>query len=208
MTRTSTVDFNHFYKMSEPFATRPLRFTFIGDDVRLRNDEVTKITRGWKKTEKPFKLIAEMGKQITDFFWTDYVGVYCVSLRVIELLEKNQITGWTTYPVELWGKNQERIPDYFGFAVTGKECRRDMTKGRIIQLAPFFPGAKPRAVYLGAYFVESDWDGSDFFWVNNFVNEVVTKRVRDLFVKNHVTNVKLVSLTQVTLETMLDRYIK
>ena len=41
------------------------------------------------------------------------------------LLEENGITGWSTYPIEVYDRKGNSLPDYHGFAITGGTCDQD-----------------------------------------------------------------------------------
>ena len=116
---------------------------------------------------------------------------------MVELLRENQITGWSTYPVEGHGRKGEFLPGYHGFAVTGRRCRRHSAPSLRLTKPPIVPGAKPREVLKGLYFHPEDWDGSDFFLIDNSI--IVTERVYRLFQKAKIRNVRFIPLPEVEL---------
>lgn len=146
-----------------------------------------------------------MGGQATDFLWSGLIPLVCISERVSELLQMNGITGWTTYPVEVFGRKGEPLPGYHGFAVTGSECRRDRSRSQIFTRQAV-SGGEPFQVYKGLYFYEEDWDGRDILWVKSYGGIVVTEKAYKILKRAKVTNVKLTPLPEVELQVLLDKY--
>jgi len=210
MNSTSTsVDFSKFYRFEDPMATRPLRLTVPEESewwnwIKKDRDYSFALARGQVQPPNPVKLVGYMGRQVMDILWTGDVWMFCVSSRVIELLQKNNITGWATYPVEVYDRKGQPLPGYHGFAVTGRGCRRDRSRSQIIT-KQVVPGGKPFEVYKGLYFYEEDWDGSDFFRVLG-VGTVVTEKVMRLFKKAKIANVRFIPLPEVELDVILDEY--
>ncbi len=149
------VDYSKFYLLDDPLATRPLRLESTYPN--LTNEQVWQLFLGQWKPESPIQLVAFQGGQATDFLWSSDFFIICISSRVVALLTEQGFTGWATYPVEVYGRKRERLPDYHGFSVVA-ECRQDLSRSPIID-DPEVPGRK---VYKGLYFDEHQWDGSDF----------------------------------------------
>ena len=83
-----------------------------------------------------------------------------VSDRVVELLKAGGYSGWSTYPVEVFGKDRLRIPGYHGLAVHGR-CGA-IEDDRSVKVDRQFPaGVFP--MWKGLYFAPATWDGSDVF---------------------------------------------
>jgi len=85
----------------------------------------------WQPPE-PVAFKAYMGGSPADFLWTGFPPLFCVSQRVIDLLEENQFTGWSTYPVEVYDRHGGKLPGYHDFAITGSAVRRDLSRSQII----------------------------------------------------------------------------
>jgi len=172
----------------------------------MTSEQAWKLFRGKFKPEHPLRLSAYQGGQATDFLWTAFPPLVCISSRVVELLTEHRITGWATYPVEVYGREGEPLPGYHGFSVTGPECKRDRSRSQIIEKPPPSPRGQSYQVYKGLYFDESQWDGSDIFLVRPFGGIVVTEKVYKLFKRNRVSNVRLIPLPKVEIDVILDEY--
>lgn len=204
---TRSVDYGKFYELSDPLANRPLRLEDYDSDW-LTNEQLQLLVRGALRPEQPLKLRGYMGRQVVDVLWTGRALLFCVSSRVIELLSEHGITGWSTFPVEVYDRQGGPLPGYHGFAITGPVCRRDKSRSQIVAKPPPVPEGEGREVYRGLYFDESQWDGSDFFWVDRSGGRVVTERVYRLFKRNKISNVRLVPLPEVEIDVILDRFEK
>ncbi len=202
MSTLMSLDYSKLFELADPLANRPLRLETYDDDWLLKNNNTWRLFRGQLKLTEPLKLRAYMGGQATDFLWSGLIHVVCVSSRVVDLLREHGITGWDTYPVEVYGRKGEPLPGYHGFAVTGPECRRDRSRSPIVDKPPPVPGGCGYRVYKGLYFDESQWDGSDIFLVEG--SKVVTERVYSLFKRAKVSNVRFQRLTELEIHVFLD----
>jgi hypothetical protein len=207
MSSSTTLDFSMFYQLSDPLANRPLRITVRGYSDWVSSEYAWKLFRGEATQEQPIKLGGYMGRQVTEFLWSDLVHIFCVSSSIMESFRSKEITGWSTYSVEVYGRKGELIPGYHGFSVTGGECRRDRSRSQIFNRQAV-PGGKPGGVYKGFYFYEEDWDGSDIFRVSSFGGTVVTEKVFKILDKVKSKNVMLIPLPEVEIDVLLDKYDK
>jgi hypothetical protein len=198
--KNEVFDFNDFYELSLPFATRPY---ILG----IQNDEdipkPSQIFYGEVLPPHPLEFRAIAGGQPTDFLYTDETIIICVSQKVIDILIGNKCTGWSTYPVICYDQNNSLLPGYYGFSVKSYAGEIDNSKSTIIT-KPVVPGyTKMAHFYIGSYFVETKWDGSHIFRIQNAVT-VARKEVVQEFKRNKVTNVRFTRLTEtVTIETVV-----
>jgi hypothetical protein len=205
MFTSKPLDFNQFYELYDPLASRSLRLTDEGYSDWITTDQAILLFHGRLKLNAPLRLGAYMGGQATDFLWSGLPPLVCVSERVINLLQMNNITGWARYPVEIYGRKGEPVAGYHGFSVTGEECRRDRSRSQIITKQAV-PGGKPYEVYKGLYFYEEDWNGSDIFRVGSSGGTIVTEKVKVIFKQAKVSNVRFTPLTEVERDVYLDKY--
>jgi len=205
MSTLTTHNFEKFFELSDPLASRPLRLSAEGYSDWLTKSQAVKLFRGDLNLDSPLRLGAYRGGQATDFLWSGLIPLVCISFRVFEILKVNNIVGWSTYPVEVFNRKGEILTGYFGLSVTGSECRRDSSRSQIITKQAV-SGGEPFHVYKGLYFIESDWDGSDIFIVRRYGGIVVTQKVRDLFKSSKVNNIRLTPLPDVERDVYLDKY--
>jgi len=200
------LNFKKFYELSDPMATRPLRLRTALESNWLSSRDARALARGRLRLDSPLKLVASSGGQATDFLWSEFPPLVCISSRVVALLETNDCTGWSTYPVEVYDRQGKLLPDYHGFAITGPECQRDKNRSEIVEKPPPAPGGRSYRVYKGLYFDESCWDGSDFFWVVPFGGRIITEKVYRLFRKHKVRNIELTPLPDVEIDVLFDEF--
>ena len=94
-----------------------------------------------------------------------------VSQAFIDALESNGITGWSTYPVRLFGKADQELPGYYGLAVTGRSGPADKSRSRVVRhrradgsLVVRSDGSIVKRRY--GWFIDPEtWDGMDLFVV-------------------------------------------
>ena len=156
--------------------------------------ELVQVGPGNSKFFKPIQFDAAQGENAEDVLWTQLVWPVCVSGRLIRLLKRDEVSGWSTYKVEIFDPKGKQLPDYHGFAVTGAECNGDYSRSAVVTKPPPAPRGRSYDVYKGLYFDEDQWDGSDMFWVDGV--RVVVDRVKSLFEQHKVANVRFTPLTE------------
>jgi hypothetical protein len=199
------IDVHDCFRLRDPLATRPLRLTDEGYDEWPTTEQVFALAHGQLKLDCPLGLGSYMGRHATDFLWSGLPPLICVSARLVELLTVNQVTGCSTYPVEVHEREGSLLPGYAGLAVTGGQCERDTSRSVMVDKPPPTPAGTGYQVYRGLYFHKAQWDGSDLFWIRN-CGLVVTRRVYELFKRHKVSNVRLTPLTQAERDVKLDDY--
>lgn len=205
MSTSATLDFSRFHELSDPLATRPLRLSVLKYSRWVTNAYAWELFRGRVYLDRPLNLGIQSGGQLTHFLWSSFPPIVCISTYVVELLQAYGVTGWTTYPVEIYGRKGEPLTGFNGFAVTGSECRRDRSRSEILTRQAV-PEGEHFEVYKGLYFYEEDWDGSDIFRVRSSGGTIVIDKVKKIFKQAKVTNVKLTPLPEVERDVYLDKY--
>ncbi|MGV3629598.1 MAG: hypothetical protein ACO1O6_00235 [Bacteroidota bacterium] len=113
---------------------------------------------------------------VTQF--ADSVSNFAISKRIKEILEANNVTGWSCFPIVIKGYSEE----YFAFQVISKA-------GRILNLES-----------INNYetkFIEFDittWDGSDIFTLERTTQIVITPKVKEILEKAKITNLDITHL--------------
>lgn len=200
---SKSLDYRSFYTFREPWATRPFRLKDRETAHTLKFEQTNRIARGVEKPPTPLQFDVYKGGEATDILWSQSIHLVCVSERVVVLLEENKITGWSTYPIEIFGQDGDLLPGYFGLAVTGAVCELDRSRSELIDMPSPVPGGKSYQVYRGLYFNENQWDGSDMFWINR-AGKIVSDKVYRLFKQHKLTNVKFTPLDEDERETGVD----
>ncbi|MCM3630572.1 hypothetical protein M3194_24880 [Paenibacillus glycanilyticus] len=124
---------------------------------------------------------------------------------IIEAFIQNQITGWETFRIALYGKNDEIIPNYSGVSITGRCNPLDYSRSEIVYRE--YPGGIfPR--FKGSYFKDDFWDGTDLFMDNPdtrgyTLNKYVSERVKNIFDNLKTKNLEFTNLTGTEIDVMM-----
>lgn len=132
----------------------------------------------------------------TDFLNTGYGGlIYAVSEKVVDVLSSNNITGWKTYPVEVYDRNENYIGGYYGFTITGRclALKPSLAEPYVKQ----YPGG-PYNTYKGHPLNLDYWDGSDIFLLQGTTFQFVSKKVKNIIKKNKLTNICFEDIAEFT----------
>ena len=193
MTLARDLKYESLFVLSDPMAYEPFRLrSRLPGDAKVEGVDIHSLSRGESRLKKPIQFDAAQGSKATDILWTQLVTPVCVSKRAIRILSENQVSGWSTYPVEVFDPEGELQPDYHGLAVTGAVCEADYSRSAVITKPPPTPRGKSYDVYRGLYFDEDQRDGCDMFWVGGV--RVVIEKVKRIFEQNGVDNVAFTPL--------------
>ena len=113
------------------------------------------------------------GTRVTDIIRLQDIFNFLISGDLKTDLEKEELTGWRTYPVECEGLEDA----YFGFQCIGKS-------GKII--AP-----KNTGFTIGLTFDKRTWDGSDFFLPDDSLGILCTEKAYKVLEKRKIKNIKI-----------------
>ena len=193
------LNYDKTYLINDPNLNRPFR-------GRIENSDLSEfeITRGEKTLNEIVLVKHSMGeKNPCDIIWTSIGFPLIVSERVIEIFKSNAITGWKTYDVEIYSKENKLIDQkYYVLIITGRCGFRDYSTSPIIMDTI---GITTEPHLSGFYFKDDFWDGSDLFMCNpdemgqtnmfRFCNEKVVQLMK----KEKIKNIEFERLTDITM---------
>ena len=196
--------FENIYFLSDPLSNRPLRGAI---DAKI---DTFAITRGEVKTLAPIEVSWYMGGALpSDFVWTGNAGAVVVHRRVVRLFRDQGFTGWRSYVVSVIDKGGDYHPEYEGLVILGRCGPADLSRSAVVISQPQSEyqvgGTFPQ--FLGYYFSEDSWDGSDIFMEKpdaqgrTTAHVFVTERVRLALEAARVKNVRFERLTERTVMT-------
>jgi hypothetical protein len=113
----------NLFELSDPL----LNSAFTGTVGPEAYDVMRKAVRGEVVPADPIVVTHSMGGRLRDFIWISLEPV--VHERVIETLLSVSITGWATYAVQVYERDGRAVPDYHGFAITGR-CGFNVSRQR------------------------------------------------------------------------------
>lgn len=195
MTSSGKLMYESLSLLADPMAAEPYRLrSRLPGDAEAQGLDLNALSRGESRTKRSIQFDAAQGSKATNILWTQLVTPVCVSGRVIRILSENEVSGWSTYPVEVFDPGGELLADYHGLVVTGGVCDADYSRSAVITKPPPAPRGKSYDVYKGLFFDEDQWDGSDMFWVGGV--RVVVEKVKTVFEKSGIENVAFTPLPE------------
>ncbi len=186
------MDLNTFFIFGSNFSKIP---------VCASNDELDwetncRIVKGnYTGIGLPINFKQSSGRKWTDVLNPNSVSMYVISKRLVELLEKNNITGWKNYPIMLLDKEGKEVGDYTGFSIIGRCGAVDYAKSEIHE-KQLVPNGTKSKYYKGLHVGLDKWDGSDFFIPEGTLQIIITEKVKHIIKKHKITNVVLQSLAE------------
>lgn len=119
---------------------------------------------------------------------------YLASTRCFSALEEAGATGWSTYPIDLHGKNDEVIEGYRGLVVTGRCGPLQLDRSRIE--TRIGASGKPYKAGIGLCFDAATWDGSEVFTPQGTTFVFVTDKMRRALESAEISNVSFTRLSE------------
>ena len=191
--------FDLIYQLEDPLSKQPLRGRFQADVDSLA------LTRGEIDPSQTVRVGWAMGgRKPSDVVWTTSAFPIIIHRRFVDLLRQNGVAGWRSYEVVVTDRDGEPYKDYEGLIVIGRCDAVDLSRS-VVVLSEYPRGWFPH--FLGRYFDEKSWDGSDLFMERpDFKGKVtahifVTEKVRRLIDAARINNVRLERLTEQTVST-------
>jgi hypothetical protein len=117
--------------------------------------------------------------ELTDALFTGFASLLLISQSLQDAMATAGLTGWRTFPVDLYDGETHIEGKYAGLSFVGRCGPILPPTGPALTDFPQLPSF-PR--YRGLYFEESSWDGSDFWCsTDDTAYRFVTNRARSLF---------------------------
>lgn len=95
--------------------------------------------------------------------------------RTLDCMKGAALTGWSTFPVRLLGKDGKELRAYYGLVIKGRS-------GPVTNINRV-PGEAPRID-------PGTWDGSDFFVPGDSDHQFATRRVVELFESQDISGIQ------------------
>jgi hypothetical protein len=188
--------FENIFSLHEPFATRPFRGSLR---EAARGLDYHALASGRLVPSEPVRIVPYGGREVTDFIWTDAVVIRLVSRRVLDLLRASGIDGWSTFPVQVHGRDGQTIDGFKGLAVTGR-CGKFDPAMSMPFLRRMPGGVFPH--FRGRFFKPESWDGSNIFSPEATSHLFVTRAVHDLLRHGRARNVRYQPITEMEFGTV------
>lgn len=182
-------DLSNLYVVDEAFDKGAVRVRFVSSSKDVDNWAVGTCTGA-------IKLERSAGRVCRDFVGTTHAGFYLLSQRLQDALSKEAISGWRACPVELTMSTGDSVPNYAAIGITGR-CG-PLQNGRSKKVTRQLPGTNsPSDCWVGLYFAEDTWDGSDLFRPEGTMLTIATARAKKAIEDATATNVRFRPLLEV-----------
>lgn len=184
---------DNFYLPLEGNARSPFRAT-IPSSLVLSVTEIDEYVAGSRIPPTPIPFVYSSGSNMYDWIWTE-LATAILPTELVTVMRQSNLTGWSTYPIELRDACDEVMPGYVGLSVKGRSGPLDDSSIPITQEKSSFTGRLvPQR--RGFFFDITTWDGSDFFCPAKSRMILVSERVRDIFKRKKIKNVFLERITE------------
>ena len=193
-------DYDHLYRFGENFRPFARGLRAGPEDNGL---DANGITLGIVRPKQAVRFVHASGKRLCDVIWTTYLPLVLISKRLRDLLEHEQLTGWSTYPVSVHANGGNTLCNYFGLSVTGRAGPIDNRRSRKVSRGPKLEKGSKFQRCLGMFFKDDEWDGSDIFVPEKTTFIIMTERAKDAIGALKIPNVEFDSLR--TLERDIPR---
>ncbi|MCK4543254.1 MAG: hypothetical protein KAU17_13555 [Spirochaetales bacterium] len=147
-----------------------------------------RILKGEIQIKNPLVFTIMKGKRFKDLVPTGHALLYLISQKVVEVLESNKISGWRTFPADIYDNKNKLITGYYGFVIVGRCGIIDKSQSEIIVKTRNTPKGLRKSEYLKGYFFDPNtWDGSDIFSPIGTGHIFLLEKVKKLIEKSGLT---------------------
>ena len=133
------------------------------------------------------------GRKFTDFL-DNGLGLLIASQRAVDVFSNEKLTGWRTYPIALFDKNDRLLKEkYYIIGITGRAGPLDKEKS----VKDWFTEKDGTQRWLrlkGLLFDPKTWDGSDFFVLQDYGAVLVNGKVLDVLKQAKLTGWEAISV--------------
>jgi hypothetical protein len=133
--------------------------------------------KGGFTPKETFLMEITEGKTLYDMVGFQDTSNFAISEKFLNLLKKNQISGWKAYEIEIKNSNQK----YYGIQIIGR-CGKLITPSE-------------RGPYVGLKFDFNSWDKSDLFSPDGTTVCLCNQKVCDIIKRNGITNIMFSDIT-------------
>lgn len=131
----------------------------------------------------------------TEVVTTTWAVPMLVGPRFQKTLLELRATGWSTFPVVLKDRQKHVVRGYSGLSITGR-CG-PLENQRSVRFEKKTAGGHTHA-WLGYYFAEASWDGSDVFTTSDSGAQIfVLERVKTALEANGIPDLSFTALDEV-----------
>lgn len=157
------------------------------------NKDLELIMGNYQYIDLPLIYKYKKGRYWRDILDTGWGYIYLISERMVNIMKENGFTGWKLFDVEVYDKQNNKVPGYYGLSATGRCGSQDYSKcidftTKFVENGPIVEMCK------GFHFDINTWDGSDFFFAKNHYGFIITECVYHAFLEAKLSNLRMSNL--------------
>jgi hypothetical protein len=184
----------NFFEFEDKYS----RSTIQAGPIDSLEDRATNLLRGvYNEINFPLIFQQEYGELLTDILGTGHCNLYLISDKFKKTLEENNLTGWKTYPIILFDKQGQKIPNYHGLSISGRCSKEDFSESKIIEKK--FVEKGPIVKFYKGLKVTPDTE-VDFFMPPVSLTIYLSKNAALILQKNKLKHLKLTPIDQIELD--------
>jgi hypothetical protein len=136
------------------------------------------------------------GKRLEDLVGTTRAGFYLLSRRLTSAMNQNGISGWKACETAFEDAKGRRIDGYSAIVITAQCGPLQNERSKEVTYVPLSMQRQTRR-WIGIYFEECSWDGSDLFRPRGTMLTVATARAKETIEALKPTNIRFRPLLEV-----------
>lgn len=187
MSQDTVAGLEKYFLMADADTPRALRVRPVGEFPGHA------LLSGERRPRQPLLFEVSGGIRPMDLIGTEFAGVYLISPRFQAALSHGSFSGWGLIEASVSGTTIER---YRLLVISGR-CGpiEDSRSERLLIPSP--SGGEAVGGWRGLLFDPDTWDGSDLFLPRNTFHTIVVDRVRDVVIRERLTNVTFERITEI-----------
>ena len=127
------MNINQFYWLEDCIPAITVQLTFEDSYFKQHGYVQKRLLAGdYEGIKFPAVFIHYRGRRWEDILGVGWPTLYVISEKIKNIFEKNNLTGWKTFPVEVLNKRKKKMEGYYGMSITGKCGPVDDSKSEIV----------------------------------------------------------------------------
>jgi hypothetical protein len=190
------MDLSSLFVLGEAFKRNAFRARPLEPNAEL----LLNLAMGKQQPGHAIRFGRESGKKLLDWVGTGLVSTRLISVRLASAWRTAGVTGWDTFPVELFDALEHEVEDdqidgYAGLSVVGKSGAIDQGRHEVV-IKPAAVGPALIKWARGLWFAIESWDGSDLFVPAESQMLIASAKAVEVLQAIRATNVTMTRLTE------------
>ena len=177
-TTQDTLDFSQLWRLNSELKATSVWLERVEKDPP-GEQLPSKVLLGEADPPSPCVFKVFQGRTVCDELPTSALFYRVYSEAFFDVLEREHLTGWSSYAVEVRGLPRKYADAHYrGLIVKGRCGPIDETQFRSATKLAIPPYVRPTPIFVGTYFDPNSWDGSDIFTAQGSAALTLTHRAK------------------------------